>query len=56
LSTGWGTWGFKAIPIGGKSMAELVATKRIPEILAPLGLNRFRLDRCISERASAGTH
>jgi sarcosine oxidase subunit beta len=56
LSTGWGTWGFKAIPIGGKSMAELVATKRVPEIIAPLGLDRFRLDRCISERASAGTH
>lgn len=56
LSTGWGTWGFKAIPISGKSMAELVATKRVPAIIAPLGLDRFRLDRCISERASAGTH
>jgi len=56
LSTGWGTWGFKAIPISGKAMAELIATKRVPEIIAPLGLDRFRLDRCISERASAGTH
>jgi sarcosine oxidase subunit beta len=56
LSTGWGTWGFKAIPIGGKAMAELVATKRVPEIIAPLGLDRFALDRCVSERASAGTH
>ncbi len=56
LSTGWGTWGFKAIPIGGKGMAGLVATKRVPEIIAPLGLDRFRLDRCVSERASAGTH
>ncbi len=56
LSTGWGTWGFKAIPAGGKSMAELVATKRVPNIIAPFGLDRFRRDRCISERASAGTH
>ena len=44
------------IPIGGKAMAKLVATKRVPEIIAPLGLDRFRLDRCVSERASAGTH
>ena len=56
LSTGWGTWGFKAIPIGGKAMAELVATQRVPEIIAPLGLDRFVRDRCVSERASAGTH
>jgi sarcosine oxidase subunit beta len=56
LSTGWGTWGFKAIPQSGKSMAELIATKRVPELIAPLGLDRFRNDRCISERASAGTH
>jgi sarcosine oxidase subunit beta len=56
LSTGWGTWGFKAIPQSGKSMAELIATKRTPDLIAPLGLDRFRNDRCISERASAGTH
>jgi sarcosine oxidase subunit beta len=56
LSTGWGTWGFKAIPVGGKMMAELVATKRVPDLIAPFALDRFRRDRCISERASAGTH
>jgi sarcosine oxidase subunit beta len=56
LSSGWGTWGFKAIPISGVSMAELIATGRVPEIIAPFALDRFRMDRAISERASAGTH
>lgn len=56
LSSGWGTWGFKAIPISGTSMAALVATGRVPELIAPFGLDRFRRDRAVSERASAGTH
>ena len=56
LSSGWGTWGFKAIPISGTSMAALVATGRVPELIAPFALDRFRRDRAVSERASAGTH
>lgn len=56
LSSGWGTWGFKAIPIGGKTMAELIATDRVPPLIAPFALDRFRRDRSVSERASAGTH
>jgi sarcosine oxidase, subunit beta len=56
LSSGWGTWGFKAIPISGKSMASLIATGRVPDIIAPFALDRFRRDRSVPERASAGTH
>jgi sarcosine oxidase subunit beta len=56
VSSGWGTWGFKAIPIGGVTMAELVATGRTPPLIAPFALTRFREDRAVSERASAGTH
>ncbi len=56
LSSGWGTWGFKAIPISGVCMAKLVATKQVPDLIAPFSLDRFRRDRAISERASAGTH
>jgi sarcosine oxidase subunit beta len=56
VSTGWGTWGFKAIPIAGVTMAELVATGRTPALIAPFALTRFRDDRAVSERASAGTH
>ena len=29
LNAGWGTWGFKATPIAGVSMAELVATGKV---------------------------
>ncbi|MEO8276749.1 MAG: FAD-dependent oxidoreductase [Thermoanaerobaculia bacterium] len=56
LSTGWGTWGFKAIPASGKNLAELIATRRVPALIAPFELDRFRRDRSVSERASAGTH
>ena len=30
VSAGWGTYGFKAAPIVGKTLAELVATGRRP--------------------------
>lgn len=56
LDTGWGTWGFKATPIAGYTMAELIATGRIPALIAPFAITRFRSDRAVSERASAGTH
>jgi sarcosine oxidase subunit beta len=56
LSAGWGTWGFKAIPIGGLTLADLVATGRVPPLVQPFALDRFERDRAISERASAGTH
>jgi len=56
VNAGWGTWGFKATPIAGVTMAELVATGKVPELIAPFRLDRFRDDRAVSERASAGTH
>jgi len=56
LSSGWGTWGFKAIPASGLAMAELVATGKVPPLIAPFALDRFARDQAISERASAGTH
>lgn len=56
VSAGWGTWGFKAIPAGGKAMAELVATDAVPELIAPFRIDRFRDDRAIPDRSSAGTH
>ena len=39
ITTGWGTWGFKAIPAGGEQMAELIATGRTPELIAPFSLD-----------------
>lgn len=56
LSSGWGTWGFKAIPAGGLHLAALIATGKVSETIAPFAVDRFRRDRAIPERASAGTH
>ncbi len=56
ITTGWGTWGFKAIPVGGEQMAELVATGETPELIRPFNLNRFKNDRLLADRDSAGTH
>jgi sarcosine oxidase, subunit beta len=55
VTTGWGTWGFKAIPAGGEAMAERIATGRTPALIAPFGLDRFRNDLAMADQASAGT-
>lgn len=41
LDAGWGTWGFKATPVCGETMAELVATGRVPPLIESFGLSRF---------------
>jgi sarcosine oxidase subunit beta len=56
LMAGMGTWGFKGAPIFGRTMAELIATGRTPELIAPFALSRFRQDRMVPDAASAGTH
>ncbi|HSI81070.1 MAG TPA: FAD-dependent oxidoreductase [Solirubrobacterales bacterium] len=53
VSAGWGTYGFKAAPIVGKTLAELVATGRTPELIRPFSLERFYEDRLVSELAAA---
>jgi sarcosine oxidase, subunit beta len=53
VSAGWGTYGFKAAPIVGKTLAELVATGTTPELIAPFKLERFYEDRLVSELAAA---
>jgi sarcosine oxidase subunit beta len=56
VTTGWGTWGFKAIPAGGEAMAEMIATGRTPELIAPFSVGRFAADRTLADRGSSGTH
>ena len=55
VTTGWGTWGFKAIPAGGEALAELIATGRTPALIAPFALERFARDHVLADQASAGT-
>jgi sarcosine oxidase subunit beta len=58
LDAGWGTWGFKATPICGKTMAELVATGgRVPELIAPFAMDRFDRFQQVNEMgATAASH
>jgi sarcosine oxidase subunit beta len=55
ITTGWGTWGFKAIPAGGEAMAELIATGKVPQLIASFGLWRFAADHAMADQGSAGT-
>ena len=55
VTTGWGTWGFKAIPAGGEAMAELIATGSVPPLIASFGLSRFAADHAMADQGSAGT-
>lgn len=54
LNCGWGTGGFKAIPVGGWTLAHLLATGRNHELAEPFQLERFRTGRLIDEAAAAG--
>lgn len=57
LDAGWGTWGFKATPISGKTMAELVATNIVPDLIKPFALDRFYQFKQINEAgATAASH
>jgi sarcosine oxidase subunit beta len=56
VMAGMGTWGFKGAPTFGSTMAAWIATGRVPELIAPFGLARFRDDRMVPDAASAGTH
>jgi sarcosine oxidase, subunit beta len=56
LNCGWGTGGFKAIPIGGKMLAHLMATGRHHALSAPFGLERFTLGRLIDEAHAGVAH
>ena len=53
VSAGWGTYGFKAAPIVGTTLAELVAKGRTPDLIAPFALERFHTDTLVSELAAA---
>ena len=53
VSAGWGTYGFKAAPIVGTTLAELIATGKTPALIEPFALERFRTDTLVSELAAA---
>jgi sarcosine oxidase, subunit beta len=54
INCGWGTGGFKAIPVGGWTFAHLLATGKDHELAEPFQLDRFNTGRLIDEAAGAG--
>ena len=53
VDVGWGTYGFKAGPVSGKLMADLIATGVTPELLEPFSITRFYENRLVGEKAAA---
>jgi len=53
LDVGWGTYGFKAGPVSGKRIAELIVTGKTPDLIRPFSITRFSEDKLIGEKAAA---
>ena len=54
INCGWGTGGFKAIPAGGDTMAQTIATGSPHPLIARFGLDRFQTGALVDEGAAAG--
>ena len=50
---GWGTYGFKAGPVSGETMAEAIATGTTPEMIEPFALSRFETGSLVGEKGAA---
>jgi sarcosine oxidase, subunit beta len=53
MDVGWGTYGFKAAPISGKCIAELIATGKPPGLIQPFSPARFESGNLVGEKAAA---
>ncbi len=53
LDAGWGTWGFKATPVSGKTMAETIAKDQAPELIHSFRLSRFEDYELTGEKGAA---
>jgi sarcosine oxidase, subunit beta len=54
INCGWGTGGFKAIPVGGWTLAHVLATGQSHPLAEPFQLDRFITGRLIDEAAASG--
>jgi sarcosine oxidase subunit beta len=53
LDAGWGTWGFKATPVSGKTMAHTVATGRNHDLIRTFDFGRFERHELTGEKGAA---
>jgi sarcosine oxidase subunit beta len=54
INCGWGTGGYKAIPAGGDTMAQTIASGRPHPLIARFGIDRFNTGALVDEGAAAG--
>jgi sarcosine oxidase subunit beta len=54
INCGWGTGGFKAIPVGGWTLAHVLATGKSHPLAEAFQLERFVTGRLIDEAAASG--
>ena len=54
VSAGWGTGGYKAIPVGGETMAWTIANGRPHPLIEAFGLGRFTTGALVDEGAASG--
>ena len=53
IDAGWGTWGFKATPICGKTMAATIASGETSPLIAPYTISRFDNLDLVGEKGAA---
>lgn len=53
LDAGWGTWGFKATPISGKTMASTIANDKAHDLIHSFRLSRFEEYELTGEKGAA---
>ncbi|MCI0628326.1 MAG: FAD-dependent oxidoreductase [Acidobacteria bacterium] len=53
IDAGWGTWGFKATPVSGKTMAHTLASDDEHELIRPFTLARFAEYELVGEKGAA---
>jgi sarcosine oxidase subunit beta len=53
IDSGWGTWGFKATPVCGMTMAHTIATDSPHELIKPFYLDRFVEYAQVGEKGAA---
>lgn len=53
IDAGWGTWGFKATPVSGKTMAATIANDHDHELITAFNLSRFGQFQLVGEKGAA---
>ncbi|AWT60872.1 MAG: Sarcosine oxidase subunit beta [Candidatus Moanabacter tarae] len=53
IDGGWGTYGFKATPVCGKTMAYTIAHNEEHELIRPFSLSRFENFNLVAEKGAA---